>query len=40
MAVPAADPASLGGGLPVDQYLGHEYGRRWGAEQPKEEVQS
>lgn len=35
-----ADPAPVGGGLRVDQYLGHDYGRRWGAEQPKEEVQS
>ena len=39
-AVPPADPAPLGGGLRVDQYLGYEYGRRWGAEQPKEEAQS
>jgi len=31
-----ADPAPVGGGLRVDQYLGHDYGRRWGAE----EVQS
>lgn len=39
-AMPMTDPAPVGGGLPVDQYLGHEYGRRWGAEQPKEEVRS
>lgn len=39
-APPMTDPAPVGGGLRVDQYLGREYGRRWGAEQPKEEVQS
>jgi len=39
-ASPMTDPAPVGGGLRVDQYLGHDYGRRWGAEQPKEEVQS
>jgi hypothetical protein len=39
-APPPVDPAPVGGGLRVDQYLGYEYGRRWGAEQPKEEVQS
>ncbi len=39
-APPMTDPAPVGGGLRVDQYLGHDYGRRWGAEQPNEEVQS
>lgn len=34
------DPAPVGPGLKVDQYLGYEYGRRQGAEQPKEEGQS
>ncbi len=39
-ASPMTDPAPVGGGLRVDQYLGHDYGRRWGAEQKNEEVQS
>jgi len=40
-APPMTDPVPVGGGLQVDQYLGHDYGRRWGAEQKKEEeVQS
>ncbi len=39
-ASPMTDPAPVGGGLRVDQYLGHDFGRRWGVEQPKEEVQS
>ena len=34
------DLAPVGPGLKVDQYLGYEYGRRRGAEQPKEEAQS
>src|ERR1019366_4726902 len=38
--LPMTDPAPVGGGLRVDQYLGHEYGRRWESEQPKEEVHS
>jgi hypothetical protein len=37
-APPMTNPAPVGGGLRVDQYLGHDYGRRWGAEQPKEEA--
>jgi hypothetical protein len=34
------DPAPVGGGLKVDQYLGYEYGRRRGAEPMEEEAQS
>jgi hypothetical protein len=39
-APPITDPVPVGGSLRIDQYLGQEYGRRWSAEQPKEEVQS
>jgi len=39
-ASPMTDPAPASGGLRVDQYLGLDFGRRWGAEQPNEEVQS
>jgi hypothetical protein len=34
------DPAFVGGGLKVDQYLGYEYGRRRGAEPMEEAPQS
>lgn len=33
-----SDPAPVGGGLKVDQYLGYEHGRRRGAEPSKEET--
>jgi hypothetical protein len=39
-APPITDPVPVGGGLTIDQYLGQEYGRRWGAEQSEEEVRS